>query len=57
MLNQLEQTHSRVETALCYIQLYRFIWLAMAALKNIAIVIGNMLTSASEARSSQKSKY
>lgn len=29
----------------------------MAPLKDIAIIIGNMLTSASEAQSSQKSKY
>lgn len=29
----------------------------MAPLKDIAIIIGNMLTSASEAQSSQKLKY
>lgn len=57
MLCQLEESQTWVEIALCYIQLYRFFWLEMAPLKDIAIIIGNMLTSASEAQSSQKLKY
>lgn len=57
MLCQLEESQTWVEIALCYIQLHRFFWLEMAPLKDIAIIIGNMLTSASEAQSSQKLKY